>query len=198
MSRSARSAVLITHRAHSYALCAIGFQKLITYTLDSSGPLPYNQRMTTVYAVVSGEYSDYSVECLFVSKKSAQDHVDQTNADDKWVRSCIEEFELHDDDHLPVWVQTVSLRGEFDDDGFSISPLEESTTWDWDYNRSCRPEIWMRARPAHGGTIYQEPRPRRFELIVSGDPVKAHDKWDAAVEKMRTDIASGALNPRKD
>ncbi len=50
--------------------------------------------MTTIYAVSSGEYSDYSVLALFSTRELAQDYVDTILAGKNYDTPRIEEYEL--------------------------------------------------------------------------------------------------------
>tara|TARA_R110000764_G_scaffold152150_1_gene239951 strand:- start:64 stop:453 length:390 start_codon:yes stop_codon:yes gene_type:complete len=50
--------------------------------------------MKKIYAVTSGEYSDYSVDCLFDSEQLAQDYI-AAFSPDKYYPMIIEEFELN-------------------------------------------------------------------------------------------------------
>jgi hypothetical protein len=50
--------------------------------------------MKTIYAVTSGEYSDYGIDSLFDSQELAQSYIDSFNADE-YDKMKIEEFKLN-------------------------------------------------------------------------------------------------------
>lgn len=84
--------------------------------------------MTTVYAVSTGEYSDYGIECIFSTKEKAQEYIKLTNEySSRGDFNDIEEFELDPSIQIPhIHKFKHFFWGEMDKDGNLLSPISKT------------------------------------------------------------------------
>lgn len=64
--------------------------------------------MTTIYAVSSGSYSDYTIHCMYDNKEAAEEDVRLRNLNNssRYDQADIEEWDLN---HTPPYMQTTHL-----------------------------------------------------------------------------------------
>ena len=80
--------------------------------------------MTTVYAVSSGSYSDYSIHRIFSNIEAAEQFATDMNEGDRYERASVEEWKLEDVAPTKTIVYGVYLR--WDELGLSNSEWDNS------------------------------------------------------------------------
>lgn len=75
--------------------------------------------MSIAYVVSSGEYSDYSVDCVFLSREAADEYVERRNRMERYESYRVEEFGIYDSvpsmwtkHNVYVWVNPPAHRIE--------------------------------------------------------------------------------------
>lgn len=92
--------------------------------------------MTTIYAVASGEYSDYGISALFSTEELAQRYIDKCDPD-RWSYPRIEEYELdsvdmewlHSDENMYqvlIKKDTADVEHILALDGFADDSIQDS------------------------------------------------------------------------
>lgn len=101
--------------------------------------------MTTAYVVTSGDYSDYSVDLVFLDKAKAEAFVERMGGDE-YSRYRIEEYEVTEDgpevrDRLSI-VCSVMEDGTITDTWYHMTAGEERLTPEWGRSDWCACESY--------------------------------------------------------
>lgn len=107
----------------------------------------------TVYAVVSGEYSDYRIHCLFPTRRKAQAHADRRNR----IEGCdaydygahqVETHTLHENgepEAVTIWIAT----GDYGPRSQRTVSSNKRIVWDGSEKPPARP--YVNAHPLRNG-----------------------------------------------
>lgn len=85
-----------------------------------------------VWAVSEGEYSDYSVRCLFEQEEDAKAHCEARKRQEKWGGAFVESFILYERGKQPELIGFVTLQGIVKEDGSYEGPPDPfwQTLWE--------------------------------------------------------------------
>ena|SRR5215216_4142485 len=128
----------------------------------------------TVWAVSSGEYSDYSVNELFTTKELAEEHAERMNARERYSDHRVEEFDLWDE-RPPVYV-VYHRQARVHAGGVS-----EERSWSAEYV----------GRPSEGQRLQINDLggPNGWFSVVSTDLQRLEKVWAERVAKLQAELA---------
>lgn len=140
----------------------------------------------TVYAVSSGDYSDYIVHFLFVTETDAQRHAEQRRLGDRHEESRVEEFTLFDEGESPARIGRHSAWISLTGDG-EIAHEDEHFDVEWGHSAAdalTRPRVTVRGSYAYGG-----------RYMIRAEAASRDAAWKAARDraaKMKAELVEHA------